>query len=139
MSNLRIFKGLSFISTPYAIKLHDSIIEKEGGVLGVLNLGLLESALNAPQQTFFGIFLNNSIFHMAASLLVGISKNHAFRDGNKRTAVMVTVVFLRVNGYEITVQQSAMTQLVLDVVENRITKEKVADYLQTHTRPLDIP
>ena len=60
---------------------------------------MLESALAQPQQTFLGRYLYRTIFDKAAILLCSIIKNHPFIDGNKRTGIATTAVFLAFNGY----------------------------------------
>ena len=74
---------------------------------------------------------------MAAGLLISLSKNHPFLDGNKRTAVVVTCMFLEFNGYKLTTPESALTPFVLDIVENRINKEQLVAYLKQHTKVLE--
>ena len=90
----------------------------------------------SSQSGVGAVYLNPTIFHMAACYLIGISKNHAFRDGNKRTAVMSMGCFLYCNGYRLILSNDALTQLVLDAVENRKNKEDVAEYLMANTVPL---
>lgn len=126
-----------FLNTEYVISRHDEIIKRDGGATGVLDYGLLESAVMSPQLGVGRVYLNPTVFHMAASYLIGISKNHAFRDGNKRTAVSATYCFLEFNGYLLTLTAPELTQLVLDVVENRKTKEEVAEYFKANTTPLN--
>lgn len=122
------------VTTEIALNVHRDIVENDGGLAGVLNPGALESALRSPLQTFGGAYLNPDIYHMAAGLLISLSKNHPFVDGNKRTAIVVTCMFLEFNGYKLTIPESALTPFVLDLVENKINKEQLVAYLKQHTQ-----
>lgn len=93
----------------------------------VLDMGLLESAVLQPQQTFLGQLLNPTIFDQAAAYLFGLAKNHAFENGNKRTALAVVVVFLKINGYQITLPKAKVEQLVVDAVLSNKSKEEISD------------
>ncbi len=105
--------------------MHDTLIERFGGTVGVRDVGLLASALAAPQASFGGQLLNTSLAEMAASYLVGLVRNHPFIDGNKRTAYAVTATFLRLNGYRLGLSQNAKFELVLDIAEGRLSKAEV--------------
>ncbi len=83
------------------IHIHDTLIERFGGAHGLRDADLLASALAAPQASFGGQRLNANLPEMAASYLVSLTKNDAFTGGNKRTAYAVTAIFLRLNGYRL--------------------------------------
>ncbi len=136
LNNLNISDDDAFkaVTVEIALNVHRDIVENDGGLAGILNLGALESALRSPLQTFDGAYLNPDIYHMAAGLLISLSKNHPFLDGNKRTAVVVTCMFLEFNGYKLTIPESALIPFVLDVVENKINKEQLVAYLKQHTK-----
>lgn len=130
---------ICFLTVENVISHHETIIKREGGAAGILDYGLLESAVMSPQSGVGMVYLNPTIFHMAACYLIGISKNHAFKDGNKRTAVMSAGCFLRCNGHLLTLTEEELTQLVLDAVENRKNKEEVAEYFKANTVPFMLP
>lgn len=101
--------------------------------IGVKDFGLLESALARPQQSVFGEDAYPTIFLKAAALLESLSQNHAFYNANKRTALMSTAMFLRMNGYKLRVDNpKELEDFVVDVVEHKYTLAGTADYLQTH-------
>ena len=81
--------------------LHTQLIETTGGSDGIRDLGLLESALESPFQSYGGEELYPSIQAKAARLCYGLVKNHAMIDGNKRIGCHATLVFLALNGCEI--------------------------------------
>ena len=83
------------------LTLHSELIKMTGGSDGIRDIGLLESALETPFQSYGGEELYPSIQAKAARLCYGLVKNHAMVDGNKRIGVHAMLVFLSVNGYEL--------------------------------------
>ncbi|WP_449290636.1 type II toxin-antitoxin system death-on-curing family toxin [Oscillibacter ruminantium] len=79
-------------------QIHHLMIEETGGMDGVRDEGLLESAVNAPFQTFDDVPLYKTIEAKAARLGYSLINNHAFIDGNKRTGMMAMLLFLELNG-----------------------------------------
>jgi death on curing protein len=80
------------------LEIHALQLGEFGGIAGVRDRGLLESAVEQPRATAFGELLHTDLFEMAAAYLFHIVKNHAFLDGNKRTALVAALVFLDING-----------------------------------------
>ena len=81
--------------------LHTQLIEQTGGIDGIRDDGLLDSALCAPFQSFDGIDAFPSIQQKAARLGFGLVKNHPFVDGNKRIGAHVMLIFLALNHIEL--------------------------------------
>jgi len=79
-------------------QIHHLMIEETGGMDGVRDEGLLESAVNAPFQTFDDVPLYKTIEAKAARLGYSLINNHAFIDGNKRTGMMAMLLFMELNG-----------------------------------------
>lgn len=88
------------ITLDQAQALHSLLISETGGTDGLRDRGLLESALEAAFATFAGIELYPSIEEKAARLGMSLIANHAFADGNKRIGMLIMLVFLKVNGFE---------------------------------------
>lgn len=88
----------------------------------ILDAGLLESAVFRPRATVFGEPAYADVHQQAAALLQSLIKNHAFQDGNKRTAFMSTLLFLGLNGWRMTATQDERFDLVL-----AIATEELAD------------
>src|SRR5215813_13640785 len=82
--------------------IHDEQLAEHGGLSGVRDIGLLESALARPQQLEAYGKPPPDIAELAAAYAFGIARNHPFMDGNKRVSFVVTRVFLILNGYDIT-------------------------------------
>lgn len=89
---------MRFLSINDVLAIHENTIEHEGGLPGLRDAGLLESAVLMPQQQFDGRYLHPGLAEMAAAYLFHICRNHAFHDGNKRVAALAALIFLRVNG-----------------------------------------
>jgi len=79
-------------------QIHHLMIEETGGMNGIRDEGLLESAVNAPFQTFDDVPLYKTIEAKAARLGYSLINNHAFLDGNKRTGMLAMLLFLELNG-----------------------------------------
>ena len=99
---------------------------------GVRDMALLESAVNAPFQTFAGQDLFPSIYEKAARLLYGIANNHAFVDGNKRTAVHAMEVFLIMNRVSLDYTIDEMEIMVISIADNTLTYEDAARWITEH-------
>ena len=121
-----------FLSLDEVLSLHEDQIRRYGGSGGVRDLGLLQSAMGSVSATFGGAFLHETMFEMAAAYLYGICRNHPFIDGNKRTAVAAALTFLEMNGVEIESDEDEFYDLVIGVVEGRVTKAAVAVFFDDH-------
>lgn len=98
----------------------------------MINEGLLDSALYSPQATFGGEYLHPTIYEQASAYLFHIACNHAFEQGNKRTAFAAMVTFLNVNDYDIEITEEEAEKLTLQVVKHEITKEELPAILQNY-------
>ena len=114
------------------LMLHSELIKMTGGSDGIRDIGLLESALETPFQSYGGEELYPSIQAKAARLCYGLVKNHAMIDGNKRIGVHAMLVFLSVNGYELEYTQKELSDLILDVAADRKQYEDVLQWLLVH-------
>ncbi len=119
-----------FVDTQQAVAIHDFLIEKYGGSLGLRDEGLLESALAQPQASFFGELLHPTIAEQAGAYLYHLCKNHPFTDGNKRAAFGVMVAFLGVNDYRLNLSNDQLYSLVLDVAESKIDKPQLIEVIR---------
>jgi death-on-curing protein len=134
MNGLMCIKDLptpKFIGKDVVLEIHRLLIERFGGAEGIKDEGLLDSALAQPRQSFFGELLHPTISDQVSAYIYHIAKNHAFHDGNKRTALAVAITFLKVNGYKLLLPKRETENLVLDVVEGKLTKEQVAGILKS--------
>ena len=115
------------------LAVHSMMIEMTGGVDGVRDNSLLDSALNAPFQTFDGKELYPALLSKAAVMCRSIISNHPFVDGNKRTGNHVTLIFLELNGIELQYSQNELIELGFGVASSQLSSDDILKWLIKHT------
>jgi death-on-curing protein len=115
------------------IKLHEDLINEHGGDDGIRDDGLLESAINAPLQTFDEQPLFPSIHQKAVRMGYGLIKNHPFVDGNKRIGAHVMLVLLAINGIELDYTQKELYEMILDIASGEQTYDNMLEWALNHT------
>ena len=105
-----------------------SQLEETGA--GVRDLGLIESAVNAPFQTFGGEDLYPTIFDKAAQLAYGLTENHGFVDGNKRAAIHSMMVYLLLNDLDLTADEDEIFQVSMGLAAGKISSAELSNWLQ---------
>lgn len=98
---------------------------------GIRDLGLIESAVNAPFQTFDGKFLYPAVEERAARLFFGLVKNHGFVDGNKRVALHALTVYLKIYGYNLNCSQAERVSVTMKVAAGKISAEDFLAWLRS--------
>ena len=121
----------SFLDLDHIMRLHASLIKHYGGIGGVRDMGLLQSAIAMPQASYDGQPLHADIFEMAAAYLYHIVQNHPFLDGNKRTGAAGAIVFLAINGIQIEDDQEGLVDLTLSVATGQLGKSDIAEFFRT--------
>jgi death on curing protein len=121
-----------WVSKRALIILHDESLATHGGGSGVRDEGLLDSALARPENLLAYADAKNppDISALAAAYCVGLAKNHAFVDGNKRAAFLATGLFLYKNGYRLIATQVDATMMVLGVAAGDIKEPDFAQWLR---------
>lgn len=112
--------------------LHSALIREFGGIDGIRDEGLLESALASPFQTFGGEPMYPSLQAKAAQLGFGLIRNHPFVDGNKRIGAHTMLVFLAVNGIELRYEQQELIDIVLSVAAGQIDRQGLLQWILDH-------
>jgi len=112
--------------------LHDESLAEHGGAAGLRDEGLLDSALARPLN--LNAYGTPDFADLAASYAIGLAKNHAFVDGNKRTALLATGLFLHLNGYRLSVSQADATLTMLAVAAGEMDEASFADWLRRNCR-----
>jgi len=110
--------------------LHDESLAEHGGASGIRDEGLLDSALGRPLN--LDAYGTPDFAGLAASYAIGLAKNHAFIDGNKRAAFLATGLFLRLNGYRLNVSQVDATLTMLAVAAGEMDEADFAGWLRSH-------
>lgn len=105
------------------ISMHQAMISVTGGSDGIRDEGLLESALEAPFQTFGGTDIYPTLLQKAARLGFSLVSNHPFVDGNKRIGVHTMLVFLELNGVEIDCAQDELVEIGLSLTSRKMSAD----------------
>jgi death on curing protein len=126
---------IKWVSLPVVLAIHDGLILQFGGLPGVRDLNLLLSALARPEQAAF-YQARQAIPALAAIYACGIAKNHAFVDGNKRTAFTVAATFLELNGLYLTLPQPDAVILMLAIATGEIDEAGASKVFRAHCQPL---
>ena len=120
------------LSKMQILLLHEQLIAKTGGSSGLRDEGMLDSALNAPFQTFDGKDAYPSLQQKAARLCFCLVKDHPFVDGNKRIGAHVMLVFLALNGIELQYTQTELSDVILQLAAGTIQSTDLLDWILTH-------
>ena len=116
-----------WLSKSLVFALHERLVAEFGGLAGVRDEGLLESALGKPQHLF--AYSKPSIFDLAASYAFGIVKNHPFLDGNKRTGFTAAAIFLETNGFRLVATELDATSTTLGLAAGKLSEGAYAQCL----------
>jgi death on curing protein len=125
-----------FLTISQVLDIHQRQIKRFGGISGVRDEGLLDSALAQPQATFSGELLHPTIHEQAAAYLYHLAMNHPLIDGNKRTAFAVMDTFITLNGYSLNLSANQAYNLVIQVVQKEISKVELFAFLELHLQHL---
>lgn len=116
--------------------MHAQQLSEHGGGDGIRDEGLLESALARPQNLLAYAEEPPTLTRLAAAYAFGIARNHPFVDGNKRTALVVALTFLLVNGLKVTAPRDDRYFIFYDLAAGKLSEEELAHWLETNTEPL---
>lgn len=120
----------STLSIEQVIYIHEQIILEAGGRQGVRDFTLLHSVLERCKATYGGEDLYPTLFDKGAALLHSLVMNHAFVDGNKRTAFAIMVRFLNANGYHITATQQEIVRFCISVDNDGVRGTQIVAWLK---------
>lgn len=115
------------------LQLHSKSIIDFGGSDGIRDIGLLESAIARPFQTFDGSDLYPTIFEKAAALGESLIVNHPFVDGNKRTGVLAMISLIISGGYDFTAQPENLYNFVINISTGSISFAEIVEWLKDNT------
>jgi death-on-curing protein len=116
-----------WLSDELPMLLHERLVADFGGLSGVRDRGLLESAMARPRQIH--VYGSPDLVELAAAYAAGVVRNHPFVDGNKRVGFMLAYVFLVRNGYRFTASEAAATRAVLDLASGVLSEQAFARWL----------
>jgi death-on-curing protein len=124
-----------WIKESSVLAIHEEQIAEHGGLAGIRDMPLLLSALGRPQN--LAAYGSPDIADLAAAYAVGIARNHAFLDGNKRTAWVVAETFLLKNGYDLVASDRDGVTTMLAVADGTMSEPELAVWFRTYIRPLN--
>ena len=123
-----------FFEYEQVVKIHRSLIEKTGGMNGIRDAQLLDSALKTPFQTFGGNNLYPNILDKASQLCYSLIENHPFIDGNKRIGVHLMLLFLKLNNIEVNYSQRELIDFGLDIASGKMSKNDIKGWIIEHRK-----
>ena len=112
---------------------HSALLSRFGGLDGIRDPGLLESALARPRQLL--AYGDPDLFDLAACYAHGIVKNHPFLDGNKRSGLMAAALFLEINGFTFTAPEEQAVLQTLALAAGETGAEEYAEWLRQSCTP----
>lgn len=115
-----------------ALALHEEQLAEHGGPPGIRDEGLLDSALDRPNNQFS--YANPGIYDLAAAYAYGIAKNHPFLDGNKRTSFVVCETFLNLNDCDLRATDEQALLLLTAMAEGSVTEAELAQWLRANSK-----
>jgi death-on-curing protein len=124
-----------WISKKAVLAMHSAQLAEHGGSDGIRDETLVDSALAKPLNVL-AYADSPDIFRLAASYAFGNARNHAFVDGNKRTALVVSITFLDRNGWDIVAAKEDVYFTFLHLADGSLSEEELADWFRKHAVPL---
>ncbi len=118
-----------WVNPDVILAIHDEQLAEHGGLPGVRDLGLLQSALARPRN-LFAYSPQTTLWQLAAAYALAITKNHPFLDGNKRTAWVVCALFLELNGIPVLADQADVVRVMLAVAASALTESAFVSWLE---------
>ena len=123
-----------WIDPEVVLAIHDQQIAEHGGTDGMRDMGLIESALARPRN--LASYSTSDVFDLAAEYGYGIARNHGFIDGNKRTAYVVTLLFLRLNAHHLTAPAVERVLVFEKLGRGELAPNEFARWLRRHGKIL---
>ncbi len=123
-----------WVSKHAALAVHAEQIAEHGGASGLRDEALLDSALAKPKN--LAAYKSPTVFDLAAAYAFGIVRNHPFVDGNKRTGLVVSGMFLYLNGWDLNAPEAETATTFLLLADGKFPKKKLADWFENHCTPL---
>jgi len=126
-------KKIRWIKCEEALAIHETQLAQTGGRSGIRDEGLLQSALVKPKNLLAYSEHCPTIPQLATAYAYGIASNHPFLDGNKRTAFVVSVVFLELNGYELRASEPDAYIAFMELTRGTMSQAELATWFTDHS------
>jgi death on curing protein len=112
--------------------LHSETLTEHGGLAGIRDRGLLESAMARPRN-LHAYEPESDLARLAAAYGFGLARNHPFNDGNKRAAFLAIGLFLRINGWELIADPAESIAVIISLAEGSLSEPKLADWIRRNS------
>ncbi len=128
-------KSWRWIQREALVRLHAMSLVQFGGLPGLRDAGVLDSALARPEQ--MAHYGKPDIADFAASYAYGLARNHPFVNGNKRVAFLALGLSLRLNGHSLIASQPEATQIVLSLAGGELSEEALAAWVRVNIQVMN--
>lgn len=118
-----------FLDFEQVVLINKIVVETFGGLCGIRDKNLIDSAIANPQNLFF--YQNADVFTIASSYAVSIIKNHAFLDGNKRTGFACMNAFLELNDIILNFSEDETVEMMVKIAKNEVSVTDLSDWLRS--------
>ena len=122
----------SWLTRVVVDSVHHDQLREHGGLPGIRDENVLESALARPQQKWHYAD-NTDVPMLAAAYAFGLVKNHPYRDGNKRIGFLAMVTFLGMNDYELEATDAEVVAEILALADGSVSEDALADWIRQHS------
>lgn len=126
---------ITWVLDEVVLAVHEEQLAVHGGLSGIRDRGILESALARPRN-LAAYEACDDVARLAAAYLYGITKNHGFVDGNKRTSLVMADLFLMLNGYELVSTPVENVLMVLSVADGTLSEEELTAWIRRNIKSL---
>lgn len=113
--------------------LHAEQLRRHGGAQGIRDENILESALHRAENK--AVYGDPTVYELAAAYVFGLARNHAFVDGNKRTAIVTAMLFLLLNRYGMTANDGELYLFTMGIAAGEIDESGAATFFRDHSVP----
>jgi len=125
---------MNCLTIEHLLEIHTIVIESTGGATELRDLGRLESAIATQTQSVFGEELYPTLHEKAAAIIRGIVADHPFIDGNKRTAMLSGLTFLRLNDVLFVAKPGELEDFAVKTATDHLDVPIIAAWLKSHSR-----
>lgn len=125
---------MTVLSLEHLLEIHAIVIQDTSGSDGLRDLGRLEAVIATQSQNVFGEELYKSEFDKSAAIIRGIIADHPFVDGNKRTAMLAGLTYLKLNKIKITFNQGEIEDFAVKIAVDRLEVKIIAKWLEKHIK-----
>ena len=123
---------MRYLTVGEVLDIYSRVMQQSGGLVGIRDLGALESAVAQPRMTFDGVELYPTLAEKASALGFSLIENHPFIDGNKRTGHAALETLLVLNGYQIDASVDEQVEIILKVASGDVDRSTFTEWLRMH-------